>query len=578
MKTTQKMRRLISLLMALCLMFTLVACGSTASSETAAVSEETVETVESSVEETTAAAPEEPAADPEPAEESVAQEEVAEPAAVVDSSALYPVFEEVTEITAFLNIAPWASAYIGPEAEFENAKAILVAEEKTNVHLEVTWSDPDTYNEKLNLMLASSDFSDIIRNAANLFSTGIDGLIDEEICVDLMPYFEEYAPEYYALLESNPTFKQDVTSTTGAAVTMFSYTESPNYTRGPVVRKDMLDAVGAEIPTTVDELYEVAVALKNNGVPYPVVGPQFLSGAYNASGITSSMGTVEMNWWNIDGTITPAITLDSMYDYIETCRQWAAEGLFIEDWYNAKPMYDSYMLADELAMCFGPYSITSDATRATAANPDTTVIYPMANVTLNEGDTIKSLDGSIGGVGDGDWCITTAHPEYLTQIISYINWFFTEEGIFVSNFGLEGEACEVDADGNVNYSELILEDPNGYGSMAVYAIFTNNNDNPFYYKMERTSLTYDNEVEATVYDTWLSNISGEYVFSVKLTPEETEAYNAVATDVTTYIAENASKFVMGDLPLEDWDSFIDTLYELGLDEMTAVYQSAYDRG
>ena len=32
------------------------------------------------------------------------------------ASGLYPVFDELTTVTAFLNIAPWASAYIGPDA------------------------------------------------------------------------------------------------------------------------------------------------------------------------------------------------------------------------------------------------------------------------------------------------------------------------------------------------------------------------------------------------------------------------------------------------------------------------------
>lgn len=558
----------ISLMLCLCLMWLLAACGGGVVSSSDAVSVSDGATVS----EKTEAAPETSEAEVQETESVEAALEETE-----KSTVSYPVFDEMTTITAYLNMPSWASSYIGAGKAIENSTAILLAEEATNVHLEMNISDPDTYNEQLNLMLASADYADIVRDASNLFSSGADGLIEEGICVDLMPYFEEYAPDYYALLENNITFKNDVTSSSGTAVSMYSYTEMPQYSRGPVVRKDMLDAVNMEIPTTVQELYDAAVALKNNGVPYPVVGPQFLAGAYDAATISSSMGSVEMTWLNVDGTIQPAIALDSMYDYIETCYTFAQEGLFVEDWYNPAPMYDSYMLNDELAMCFGPYSITSDATIATAANPDTCVIYPMANVTVEKGDTIKSLDATIGGKGDGDWCITTAHPEYLTQIISYVNWFFTEEGSIASNYGIENEAFVYDENGEIQYTELILEDTNGYGSMGVFAVYTNFNDNPFYYQYERTSLTYDNEIEATVYDTWLSNISGEYIVNVKLTTEETTQYNALATDVTTTIAENASKFIMGDLPLEDWSSFIDSLYDMGLNEMTEIYQAAYDR-
>jgi len=86
---------------------------------------------------------------------------------------------------------------------------------------------------------------------------------------------------------------------------------------------------------------------------------------------------------------------------------------------------------------------------------------------------------------------------------------------------------EIDEDGNPMFTDLILEDPNGYGNMAVYAIFTNNNDNPFYFMMERTSLTYDNEVQATIFDTWLSNMTSEYVQDYDLDTDEWIGYTVV---------------------------------------------------
>lgn len=245
--------------------------------------------------------------------------------------------------------------------------------------------------------------------------------------------------------------------------------------------------------------------------------------------------------------------------------------------YNEADDFD--VLADKLAIAYAPYSMASNASKATAVDPETFEFVPMANVVLNEGDTIKTQSNGYGGRGDGDWCITTADPDMIPQLVSYVNWFFTEEGIMVSNFGIEGETYTIDEDGNVQYTDLILKDPNGYGSMAVYAIFTNNNDNPFYYKMERTELTYDNEVEATVYDTWLSNITSEYVTNYTMTQEETTAYNALATDLATTVQEYMTKFMTGDMELSEqtWADFQAKLESLGLGEMQEIVQGAYDR-
>ena len=323
-------KRLLSTLLSVSLLLALCACGGGSGSTPAADSGSAPETTQTSEK-----APETPATPASDAEDSTmlpADSAAAEPTdpTKVDASSLYPVFDELTTVTAFLNIAPWASAYIGPNAEFENAYAILAAEDYTNVHLDVDWSDPDTYNEKLNLLVAANDLPNFTRSLGRLYSTGEDGLIEDGLAVDLYPYFEEYAPNYYALLESNAKFKEDTTAASGVTTAMYSYTEIPLYTRGPVVRKDMLDAVNKEIPTTVDELHDVALALKNEyGVKSAVVSPKMAADAYAGVDFISS-NDVLMTWWNIDGTVTAAVTLDSNFEWAKEMKQWNDEGLFVE--------------------------------------------------------------------------------------------------------------------------------------------------------------------------------------------------------------------------------------------------------
>ena len=572
-------KRLLSMLLSASLLLALCACGGKNGSTSAADSgstpaQETTQATDKAPEVSTAPEAQDSAALP-------ADSTAAEPTdpTKIDASGLYPVFDELTTVTAFLNIAPWASAYIGPDAEFENAYAILTAEEYTNVHLDVDWSDPDTYNEKLNLLVAANDLPNLTRSLGRLYSTGEDGLIEDGLAVDLYPYFEEYAPNYYGVLEAYPKFKEDTTASSGVTTSMYSFTEIPLYTRGPIVRKDMLDAVGKEIPTTVAELHDVALALKNDyGVKAAVVSPKMVADAYAGADFISS-NDVAMTWWNIDGTVTAAVTLDSNYEWAKEMKQWNDEGLFVESWYNPAPFYDFDVLNDQLAIAFGPYNLTSESYKAAAASPDICEIYPMANVVLKEGDTIKTQNNAYGGRGDGDWCITTADEDIIPQLVSYINWFFTEEGSMISNFGELDKTYTMDENGNVQFTDLILKDPNGYGSMAVYAIFTNNNDNPFYFRMERTELTYDNEVEATVYDTWLSNMTSEYICTYQMTTEETTRYNALSTDVMTVVQEHMTKFMTGDMELteETWQAFQDKLETLGISEMQEIVQRAYDR-
>ena len=38
------------------------------------------------------------------------------------------------------------------------------------------------------------------------------------------------------------------------------------------------------------------------------------------------------------------------------------------------------------------------------------------------------------------------------------------------------------------------------------------------------------------------------------------------------------KFILGDEPMSNYDTFLSTCMDMGLQEMTDLYQAAYDRG
>ena len=154
--------RILSMALILAMLLPLAACGAGSSEAASSAPSVSAPAAAQEPSENEAGDAEAPVQLPESVEKEPAQP-------VIDSSGLYPVFDELTTISAFLNIAPWGSMYIGPDAEFENAYAILAAEEYTNVYLDVTWSDPDTYNEKVNLLVAANDLPNITRDLAGLY-------------------------------------------------------------------------------------------------------------------------------------------------------------------------------------------------------------------------------------------------------------------------------------------------------------------------------------------------------------------------------------------------------------------------
>ena len=63
---------------------------------------------------------------------------------------------------------------------------------------------------------------------------------------------------------------------------------------------------------------------------------------------------------------------------------------------------------------------------------------------------------------------------------------------------------------------------------------------------------------------------------VALSEDESDMYNYA--DIQTYVQESSLKFMTGEMSLEkDYDGFIETIKDMGIDNCIAAWQSAVDR-
>ena len=60
-------------------------------------------------------------------------------------------------------------------------------------------------------------------------------------------------------------------------------------------------------------------------------------------------------------------------------------------------------------------------------------------------------------------------------------------------------------------------------------------------------------------------------------PEEQERLKILANDIETYTTQMEAKFVIGQESFDNWDSYINTLKEMGLEELIKIKQAAYER-
>ena len=65
---------------------------------------------------------------------------------------------------------------------------------------------------------------------------------------------------------------------------------------------------------------------------------------------------------------------------------------------------------------------------------------------------------------------------------------------------------------------------------------------------------------------------------VALSASENEEYAAKMNDITTYLGEYTLNIITGAADLEStWDGFVQSCYDMGLEDCTALQQAALDR-
>ncbi len=500
------------------------------------------------------------------------------------SAISYPLSEETLEFTGFFQVGNFVSMYL-PDADFNEIAAIKAANEACNVIIDAIMVDGTFYKEQLYTMLAGGDYPDFLTAPEDYYTGGIEALIADEICIDLVPYMQEYLPDYYNRVYSvDELYAKEITSDNGYVTTVRG--RDAAIKAGAMIRQDWLDDLGLETPTTFDELHDVLLAFKNekgadmafmrtNGIIGSYTAENFIGGYDN---LVASSYFSDIPWViGDDGKVICSYMKPSFQGYIQMLADWFAEGLYSDDAFsldgNPTQWFD-YVYNNRTGFWIAGTTCLGEGFAASVNDPDCKIVA-MADVTLNEGDSID-VGNSRGILGDGGWGVTT-QCENIPEALMYINWFFTEEGHQVSNYGVEGEAHYVDDTGTIQFTDLIVNNENGATSSSMFCVYCNYFANPFDRTEWSLAATLDEEARSC-FEIWTSNRTEDRVCHGSLNAEETEVYNATVGDIATYANEQIAAMCHGDIDVETfWPEFTAQLESMGIDELTALKQAAYDR-
>ena len=580
----KKMKKLLALLLALSL---LAGCGAATSSVASAPEEPPASVAaEQPAEETPAEQPAEIPEETSAEEVSAAEppaEEVQEPEGFVPVEYSFPLVEETETLTYFATISPNNASFMEDYSTNESVKAL---EELTGVHIDYSCYIPENAQTQFNLQAAAGTLPDIILGATEYYTGGMDTAVEDEILINLADYLD-LAPNYSQILDLTPDMRSSLTTEAGNLIGFYAYSDPAIATpvsASMMIRGDWLEQVGMEAPSTYDELHDVLVAFKEQiGVEYPMLvtsylddmGGSFASGFDIKAFFMTSPG-IQVPFYVVDGQVKCAIVEEAFVDYIKMIQDMVAEGLVdpnVES-YSNEMSYQDKVLAGETGVFWG-FGIRDMETLNSQMDGYLVAVPAMRKT---EDQTLHFTSSASYEVRSA--VSLSANCSNVELACKWLDAHYTEEISMMAMYGVEGVSYEM-VDGKPAYTEMMLN-PEEEGmtlntQKSLYCLAEADN---IYYKSINTDL--DNYSEAQIEALELvnsGNMDDEYVYpsGASMTTEESETYNALIADLSTYMAEHVLKFVVGVEPMSDYQAFIDTLFEMGMQDAIDIKQAAYDR-
>ena len=545
---------------------------------------------------------------------------------------------EETELRTLKILASYPTTSLTPEearempmyADFE---AIFA---KKGIKIELEYVDDDQYSTVLQARIAANDMPDLFSVAKlgaatcmNLVNTGKILAVD-----DILQYSDGTAS--YALSEEGymypcrqkNTFEDGKLWYFGQASMLqsvdsqadnFGYNACTGNTYAMKVRKDWLDALGMEAPTTLDEFFDMLVAFQENdmngngvkdermvistGSCNTTWGGCFDNGVSGWFGLANYVFQLNRMTWKAE---VPFLQ-EGFIPYMEFLKKCVDAGvLYLSDGINKSDAQLTTIMAQDVVSAYFWIAHTDNA-----GKPEHAVYQTLGPIVGKEGIT-PVMDGSRGWKSFDLYGFRSGLDPQLAadmlDIICSIEW-----SVFF-NFGVEGKSYEILDNGLYNFiaptdkeAYKALGYTDGYNLLgdgrvprtALNAYFESYNGESLIWDSYEEFLNSDyfNEYFAPIsaksdevliqnIKTWCSmaetiqkyNMNGDLDMIAPMPDDaETEVLDMYETDLYTYMDELFANLLSGAWSLDDYDAYVEEMYAYGLQEMLDVQQARYDR-
>jgi len=321
-------------------------------------------------------------------------------------------------------------------------------EEYTGVEIDFTWVPDASKTERLNAALASNSLADIV-SLTEINNTTVRSSLASGMFWDVEPYLEEF-PNLAEISEDRLESSRIDGRIYGVPFL------KPIARYGVLVRKDWLDNLGLDVPSTLEELAAVAQAFTGddpdgNGADDTVgfverdesfnVGFRSLSGYFGAD-----------NWFTItdDDEVMPSFMQPEYKEAMEWFRNIYDNGWMNSDFaVMAKNDQKNYIVQGRGGIVLSGLQEVRNYIDDAAGTDEEHMEWVLINDIVHENVELRILSDTNGGMGG--WLAIPKNnvetEEDLRVVLKFINDLMDEEPFTLMTQGIEGVHYEIDDEG-----------------------------------------------------------------------------------------------------------------------------------
>ncbi len=480
----------------------------------------------------------------------------------------------------------WMTRETSQQTMATDAPVIQAIKDATNATIVLQPIPEADYDTKRATVFASNTMPDVVAHASQSEVAMYGGM---GMFVNLDDY-KDLAPNYFALVDADDRITETNKFRVEGNLYGFRTLEYDRLAVAPMpqIRTDLLEEQGIATPTTWDELYDAMLKIK---AAHPDMygfgsrkGTNYLIGA-----LAYSLGTGGFPAFYVNRGMYYEPNTDS-YIYGPTDEKFTRVVTFLANAYKDGLLDPDYATMDKdlmferlssgkLFCVFDNNSFTARVYNPGLAQIDENAKFDLLAPMSNEDGQTRSYRY------ERDWAdqvVINSQSEHFEDIIRLVDWMYSEEGMMITNFGVEGVDYDmIDGfptikqeivDRNINASDVFMAIQgeigvglHGMGQYIDESTYKQVSD-PLFVDMGNRIQEWT-EAGTTVY---LPNWPA-------FTSDETEEITDLELRIGNVFNQEIDAYITGKKSMDQWSELVDALKAQGSERLEEIFNQAYDR-